>query len=34
MQSSVPETTGSHLATLAVFVLVVLDVTYMVHVWG
>ena len=34
MQTSVPESTGSYLASIAVIMLVALDITYMVHVWG
>jgi hypothetical protein len=34
MQTTVPESTGSYLAAIAVVVLVALDISYMVHVWG
>jgi hypothetical protein len=34
MQSTVPESTGSYLATLAVIVLVVYAIYSMAHVWG
>jgi hypothetical protein len=34
MQSAVPESTGSYLASLAVIVLVVYDIFSMAHVWG
>ena len=34
MQSTVRESTGSYLAAIAVVVLVALDISYMVHVWG
>ena len=34
MQATVRESTGSYLAAIAVVVLVALDISYMVHVWG
>jgi hypothetical protein len=34
MQSVVPESTGSYMASLAVVVLVVYDIFSMIHVWG
>lgn len=30
----VPESTGSYLATVAVFILLIFDISSMVHVWG
>jgi hypothetical protein len=34
MQSDIPESIGSRLASVAVIVLLALDVFYMAHVWG
>lgn len=34
MRSENPEGIGSHLASIAVIVLLALDVFYMAHVWG